>query len=117
MTITNSNHNNTLQRPRHTKLSEPIMWQGIEISITYKPNPYNLSRESIIAHFEIKVLSPKGAQIPITETGYRSHYLHPDCVEEFDSPIAYVRAWLDYEAKKPQWQTYLASMHQISLFE
>ena len=117
MTITNSNHSDTLPRPHHTKLSETIMWQGIEISITYKPNPFNLSSESVIAHFEIKALSPIGTQLPITETGYRSHYLHPDCVGEFDSPINYVCAWLDHEAKKPQWQTYLASMHQMNLFE
>ena len=116
MTITNSNYSDTLQRPCHTKLSKTIIWQGIEISITYKPNPFNISSESVIAHFEIKVISPTDAQLPITETGYRSHYLHPDCVGEFDSPIDYVHAWLDHEANTPKWKAYLASMHQINLF-
>lgn len=44
------------------------------------------------------------AQIPITETGYRSHFLPDGNVEEHGGPEAYVLAWLDHEADSAAWK-------------
>lgn len=31
---------------------------------------------------------------PISETGYRSHFVHPQHIEEEGGPVAHVQAWL-----------------------
>lgn len=99
-----------------SETSEVFRWQGVELSVTYKPDPYNIDYEVRVAHFEIRVLSPEGARLPITGTGYRSHHLHPDLIKDYESPIDFVRDWLDHEAKKPEWQSFLESQRQMNLF-
>lgn len=44
------------------------------------------------------------AQIPITETGYRSHFLPDGIVEDHGGPEAYVLALLDHEADSDAWK-------------
>lgn len=44
-------------------------WQGIEIEACYDPNKWNST-----AHLEIESIDPPKARLPITETGYRSHF-------------------------------------------
>lgn len=56
------------------------------------------------------------ARIPITETGYRSHFLHLDEITEFGGPVAYVEAWLNEMARTSEWQSHVASGEQLSLF-
>lgn len=46
-------------------------WQGIEIEAIYWPR-----RWGVIAHLEIRSIQPERAPLPITETGYKSHF-HP----------------------------------------
>src|SRR5690606_12406208 len=54
-------------------------------------------------HIEIEVLSPKGAPLPITGTGYRSHFLDAAELAAAGGTVAYVTAWLDREAKTKAW--------------
>ena len=42
--------------------------------------------------------------LPITETGYRSHFPHPADVEHLGGPVAYVEAWLDAMAQSKAWR-------------
>ncbi|MBS0473096.1 MAG: hypothetical protein JSR60_18645 [Proteobacteria bacterium] len=53
-----------------------------------------------LTHLSIHVLEPSTLKLPITETGYRSHFLSE--AEELGGPLAYVRAWLDAEAAAPE---------------
>jgi hypothetical protein len=39
--------------------------------------------------------------LPITETGYRSHFTAPETAAPFGGPVAYVIAWLDEESETP----------------
>ena len=39
-------------------------WQGIEIEATYTPRKWG-----VIAHLEIRGITPEGAALPITTTG------------------------------------------------
>lgn len=50
-------------------------WQSIEIEAVYRPR-YN----SIIAHLEIRSINPERAPLPITNTGYLSHFHQPGTV-------------------------------------
>ena len=66
-------------------------------------------------HVEIK--SNDGDPLPMTETGYRSHFFGPvDPVLTMDEIEAMVRDWLDTEAAKPAWQDYVLRSQQLSLF-
>lgn len=87
-------------------------WQGIEIEAVYKPR-YN----GIIAHLEIRSLNPERAPLPITSTGYLSHFHEPGRVEaKGGDVVAQVRAWLDEEAANPEWMAHVETSRQGELF-
>lgn len=89
-----------------------IEWEGITLRISYVPSEWGIT-----SHIEVESIAPKRAPLPITETGYRSHFVPIGTVEaEFDSVQAFVRAWLDERAKSREWQEYLASTIQGELF-
>ncbi len=88
-----------------------FVWQGIEIEATYNPCKWG-----VIAHLEIRSITPAGAALPITSTGYRSHF-HPigTVVAHGDDVVAQVTAWLDEEAAKPEWRRYVDASRQGEL--
>ena len=87
-----------------------VVWEGITINVSYKPKDI-----MAYAHLELRVQLPH-KEIPVTETGYRSHFLPPGIVEEAGGPEAFVLAWLTEEAKTPQWKKRDAAARQLSLF-
>lgn len=88
-----------------------FMWQGIDIEATYTPRKW-----SIIAHLEIRSIAPAGAPLPITRTGYRSHFHECGTIEGHGGDVvAQVTAWLDEEATKPDWQAQVAHSKQGEL--
>ena len=93
-------------------------WQGIEIETRYNPHHYGET-----AHLEIQTLSPENEPLPITQTGYRSHF-HPRDVIELhgaenrgDTLIEHVVDWLDAEAEKPAWKKFVEERQQLNLFD
>jgi hypothetical protein len=77
-------------------------WQGIEIEASYTPLKWN-----VIAHLEIRSVNPERQRLPITDTGYRSHFHSPGTIEANGGDVvAQVIAWLDEEAAKPAWRPY-----------
>lgn len=91
--------------------SETIDWQGITLSVRYTAQKFGRD----VHHLEIHVLEPKGAKLPITETGYKSHFFS-DHVEDYGGPVAYVRAWLDEAAGEPDWMRHVEHERQFKLF-
>ncbi|MCB1466069.1 MAG: hypothetical protein KDK08_02695 [Rhizobiaceae bacterium] len=87
-----------------------IDWRGVAISIDYRIRRFHGDFD----HLEIRVLGD--GIIPITETGYRSHFLPHGIVEEFGGPDEYVTAWLDHEAESAEWKKREAAARQLSLF-
>lgn len=83
-------------------------WQGITLLVGYCPSWLGMGT----AHIEVRSPCP----IPITETGYRSHFLHPSHVEMAGGPVAYVLHWLEQEADAPAWRAAQAKARQLSLF-
>ena len=89
-----------------------LLWQGIEIEIVYTPR-----RWSVIDHLEIHSVRPERAPLPITGTGYRSHFMQPGTIEAHGSDVvAQVRAWLDEEAASPEWREHTERAKQGELF-
>ncbi len=87
-------------------------WQGIALLVRWAPHWSTGICE--IAHLEIK--SCDRQPLPITETGYRSHFIHREHVEEAGGPVAYACAWLDHEAQSEAWKKAQEEARQFSLF-
>jgi hypothetical protein len=88
-----------------------IMWEGLALRISWCPE---WSTSVQIAHLEISTAD--AAPLPITETGYRSHFVHRADVESYGGPVAYATAWLDDAARSPDWQRHVESSKQLCLF-
>jgi hypothetical protein len=87
-------------------------WKGIEIEVIYSPIKWG-----VIAHLEIRSIQPERAPLPITETGYKSHFHDCGTVEaKGGDVVAQIVAWLDEEAAKPEWRAYAAKNRQGELF-
>jgi len=64
----------------------------------------------------VRSISQEKARLPITETGYRSHFHHEEALAEYSDAKAYVLAWLDHEARSSKWKAYVENQQQLSLF-
>ena len=96
------------QQPQTYRLT----WQGIEIEARYWPRKWGVT-----AHLEIESIHPERASLPITDTGYRSHFHPPGTIESRGGDVvARVIAWLDEEAAKPAWQRHREATRQGDLF-
>lgn len=87
-------------------------WRSVEIEVIYTPLKWG-----VIAHLEVRSIRPERARLPITETGYRSHFHAPGTIEALGGDVvAQVIAWLNEEARKPDWQRYADASRQGELF-
>lgn len=85
-------------------------WEGRVIRLSYHPRYLG-----IIDHIEIR--SEEGNPLPITETGYKSHFFGPVApLLSNDEVVEMVTRWLDKEAASMAWQNYLQQSKQLSLF-
>ena len=81
------------------------------------PQGVVIARDFTIAHLEVRSIRPEHARLPITETGYRSHFHQPGIIEaDGGDVVAQVIAWLDDEAAKPEWRRYIEASRQGELF-
>lgn len=86
--------------------------QDIEIEVRYFPLKWG-----VISHLEIRTLNPQKSPLPITQTGYLSHFFPPDSVDfEKQSVVDFVANWLNREAKCPAWQEQIERAGQYELF-
>ena len=74
-----------------------ITWRGIQIEVTFTPEKFGM-----IEHIELN--SENRLALPVTETGYRSHFIPIGTVEQECGADAYVTAWLDFEAERTHWR-------------
>ena len=81
-----------------------ITWRGVEIEITYNPDKFGM-----VDHIELR--TENKVPLPVTETGYRSHFINRGAVAHHGGAVAFVTAWLDHEAERLEW-----SNDQLSLF-
>ncbi len=90
-----------------------FIWQNVEIEVVYTPHKWG----RVVAHLEVRSVTPPCAPLPITETGYLSHF-HPCGVVEANGGdvVAQVIAWLDEEAAKPEWRRHVEASRQGQLF-
>ena len=94
-------------------LKTEFTWAGMEIEVTYKPRWCNLTNTS---HLEVRSLSPDRARLPITETGYRSHFFPEESAMTEEEVKVRVTAWLDEKSESKEWQAYQRDQAQLELF-
>ena len=95
-----------------------LHWRGVDIEITFERDWLNIAREHELtaSHLTVKAVQPNRAPLPITETGYRSHFLHFEDIDEAGGPVGYVRVWLDSMTHSREWLDHEKANRQLSLF-
>ena len=79
-----------------------LVWQDIPIKLRHCRSW--LCNDGSVQHIELH--SQDNDPLPVTETGYRSHFLcGQNALAEFDDdPVIYTLAWLDRTATATGWQ-------------
>jgi hypothetical protein len=95
-----------------------LRWQNIDLEVTWERNWLNIGREGDrdVAHLVIQSVNPLDAPLPITGTGYRSHFTNEQTVMALGGPVAFVEAWLEAESQLPDWHDAEAARQQLTLF-
>lgn len=99
----------TLKSPKEFRAFR-IVWEGITIYLKWEPDAHS----GIISHLQMQ--SENRVRIPITETGYRSHFCHKAEIEEHGGPVAYVRKRLEQESVTTKRQSYRKQQGKQALF-
>jgi hypothetical protein len=89
-----------------------LVWRDITCRVKHTPNYISKGW----SHLEIMVVAPKGAPLPITGTGYRSHFLDADLIAKAGGPVAFFQRWLDSEATTKAWAKAEFKWRQGDLF-
>ena len=89
--------------------TDTIVWRGISMEITHLTGCF-----SGMDHIEIH--TEDRTPIPITETGYKSHFFPTGGLGEFETAVDFVRAWLEHDAESKKWKAQALAGQQLSLF-
>ena len=89
-----------------------LVWRHVTCRVRHTPNYISKGW----SHIEIIVLAPKAAPIPITQTGYLSHFLDEEHLAAAGGPVAFFLDWIEREARTKQWAKAEFKWRQLELF-
>ena len=89
-----------------------LAWRHVTCRVRHTPNYISKGW----SHIEIIVLAPKAAPIPITNTGYLSHFLGEEHLATAGGPVAFFLDWIEREARTRQWAKAEFKWRQLELF-
>jgi hypothetical protein len=95
---------------------EEIIWDGVTIEIGWAPEYFSIGNGKTMGHLEVRSIAPEREPLPITETGYRSHWIAPEELDELGGPLNFVEVWIDHEAQSQGWIECKAKRAQLKLF-
>ena len=95
---------------------QKITWDDIEIEVRWSPDYLSFDSGTYLGHLELESLSPKKHPLPMTRTGYRSHFIHPDEIAEYGGVLNFVEDWIKAESKSNEWLERKAAFNQMALF-
>jgi hypothetical protein len=93
--------------------SNPLNNESITIRITHARDYLSSGSD----HIEVESIRPKKAPLPITETGYRSHFIAPLELINAGGPATFVRRWIEQEASGKAWTKAAKVRSQGDLFQ
>jgi hypothetical protein len=103
--------------PRKTRFEiawcNPVTGETITVRITHSRGYLSSGTD----HIEVESLAPKKAPLPITETGYRSHFMPALELVNAGGPVTFVNAWLEREAAGKAWRAKTTAAAQADLFQ
>ena len=85
-----------------------LVWCEREVEVSVQANWLNTGHW----HIELRCVE----RLPVTETGYRSHFAPEGVPSAQDDVRMYVLEWLDTSAQDPSWQRYVEDSKQLKLF-
>ncbi len=91
----------------------PVTNEDVRIRITHARDYLSSGND----HIEVESMAPKKAPLPITETGYRSHFLSPLDLINAGGAVTFVEAWLAAECKGKSWTKSATAAAQGDLFQ
>ena len=85
-----------------------LVWNGLDIRVT-------LARDEVpsyidFVHIEIRCKEP----LPMTNTGYRSHFMQAEAFAQYESLGAFVFAWLEEASQSKDWKQIWETRQQLS---
>ncbi len=91
-------------------------WNSTLLEVTYEPQwlPHHILGDDL-AHIQVRSIHPTDAPLPITETGYRSHFIAASAIADAGGPFAFVDTWLTVESDSRAWREREQSARQLSL--
>lgn len=92
-----------------------VVWRGITIDITYERNWLRIDGYAP-CHLTLRSVRPEHEPLPLTRTGYRSHFTDPAYIDEAGGPVAYVLQELEAAAKGREWGAQKTDSSQLELF-
>lgn len=99
------------QARQQTVRRHRLIWRDWTLTVRHTTNYLGFKED----HIEITVAKPKGAPIPITDTGYRSHFMQAADLKRAGGPVAFVTAWLEQEARTKAWARAELKWRQLEL--
>ncbi len=103
--------------PRKTRYESdwrnPVTGDTIKVRITHARDYLSNGTD----HIEVESLAPRKAPLPITETGYRSHFMAAHELVNAGGPVTFVNAWLEREAAGKAWRAKATAAAQADLFQ
>jgi hypothetical protein len=91
---------------------DPVSSSVIKVRITQSRDYLGQGQD----HIEVQTVKPAKAPLPISETGYRSHFMTGLELINAGGPVAFVTAWLDRDAKGKEWTRRQTARQQGDLF-
>lgn len=92
-------------------------WQEIPLEVHFCEIWSKAVSENYGENFShLEIHQPDKIRLPITQTGYLSHFVFASRVNEEGTPVDYVHKWLDEAAKSNEWKEYLRNSKQLTLF-
>ncbi|WP_298921479.1 hypothetical protein [uncultured Roseobacter sp.] len=85
-----------------------MVWAEREITVSWQANWLNSGH----CHIELRC----DERLPVTQTGYRSHFVPQGSFADEAAVAAFVTKWLDEAADDKVWQAYLIDSRQLKLF-
>ena len=102
----------TKKRDVKKTTAHKLLWRDVSCRVRHTPNYISKGW----SHIEIIVLKPKGAPIPITSTGYLSHFLDAEMLAAAGGPVRFFLDWIERESRTRQWAKTEFRWRQLELF-
>ena len=85
-----------------------LIWQDLVVVVSYQANWLSTDQW----HIELRC----DERLPVTETGYRSHFLADVEFANEDEILIWITEWLDQAASNPAWLRHKEDSRQLTLF-